>query len=410
MRGLLGLMWCLSLVAGDVSQLRKLEDTDRMFELRRALQQTGWNDTEALFYRAVIAGRFGNETVAVENLRQFLAAHPDARIERKADEELASALARIGRYGEAADAWSEALRLTPHGDPDRADNENTSALYGALRHVPPEAMRFGEDAPIEARHNRLGSWDVPVEVNGHEGEWIFDTGANLSTLTASEAARMGLSVRETSTYVSGSTGKKNPLRLAVANDLRFGSAHLSNVVFLVLADEALYIGPLKCQIRGILGLPAIRALGRVSVSAKGHVQIEIKERVAQGEPNLFFDELTPIVETSHGDRRLQMFLDTGANKGFVYPSFRDALGKDEIARLKRKREKTAGAGGMIKRRTEVIPMLRLKVLDRAVELSKVSLLPTQPAGNAGYRDGVLGMDGLSGGFELDFRAMQFRLE
>jgi ADP-dependent NAD(P)H-hydrate dehydratase / NAD(P)H-hydrate epimerase len=29
------------------------------------------------------------------------------------------------------------------------------------------------------------SWDVPVEVNGQLGEWIFDTGANISTITES---------------------------------------------------------------------------------------------------------------------------------------------------------------------------------------------------------------------------------
>ena len=113
-----------------------------------------------------------------------------------------------------------------------------------------------------ASRNPLGSWDVPLEVNGRQGEWIFDTGANLSTLTESEAARMGLKPQEADAYVNGSTGKKNPLRFAVAQDLRSGNAHLRNVLFLILSDQALYIGPLKSQIRGILGLPVLRALGR----------------------------------------------------------------------------------------------------------------------------------------------------
>ena len=115
----------------------------------------------------------------------------------------------------------------------------------------PRRYSSGKGAPIEAKHTPLGSWAVPVEVNGRRGDWVFDTGANLSAISESEANRMELATRETNAYVRGSTEKKNPLRLAVARDLRFGSARLSNVVFLVFSDKALYVGPLKCRVRGI---------------------------------------------------------------------------------------------------------------------------------------------------------------
>jgi hypothetical protein len=45
-----------------------------------------------------------------------------------------------------------------------------------------------------------------------------------------------------------------------------------------------------------------------------------------------------------------------------------------------------------------------------VNLADFSLLLKQAAGDSAYRDGVLGMDGLWGGFTLDFRAMQLRLD
>ena len=78
-------------------------------------------------------------------------------------------------------------------------------------------------------------WDVPVDVNGRRGQWIFDTGANWSTLSAGEAERLGLEIRESDSVChGGSTGKKNALRLAVASDLRLGRAHLKHVIFLVL--------------------------------------------------------------------------------------------------------------------------------------------------------------------------------
>jgi hypothetical protein len=43
-------------------------------------------------------------------------------------------------------------------------------------------------------------------------------------------------------------------------------------------------------------------------------------------------------------------------------------------------------------------------------LQRISLLSQAPAGSAGLRDGILGIDALAGGFRLDFRAMQFTLK
>jgi hypothetical protein len=368
MRWFVGLICCLSLTAGEVTQLRQLQEHNRIFQLREALEQPGWNDSETLFYRALVESRFGHDQAAITDLQKFLAAPASVDLKRKAYEELASALLRVGRYGDSAGAMAEALRITPRDDPDRAGDENDRKLYQSLADVPPQTIAFGEDVATRASHNPLGSWDVPVEVNGHEAKWIFDTGANLSTVTESEAAKLGLALRDSSAYVKGSTDKKNPLRLAVAHDLRFGNARLSNVVLLVLPDQTLYVGPLKYQIRGILGLPVLRALGCVGISAKGEVRIERKETGAAGAPNLFLDEWNLIVEARHGGHRLEMFLDTGANQSFGYPSLRETLMPVEIARFK------------------------------------------QPTGHNSYRDGVLGMDSLAGGFTLDFRAMQLRLD
>jgi hypothetical protein len=182
------------------------------------------------------------------------------------------------------------------------------------------------------------------------------------------------------------------------------------VVFLVLSDKALYVGPLKYQIRGILGIPVLRALGRVAISAKGVVRIEAKGASADGEPNLFLDGWDLMMDVRHGGRRLEMDLDTGANATSVNPSFRDALMPDEIASLKSKRDQTAGAGGMVTRKTQVLPTLRLDILGRTEELTKVSLVGQQPTGDKSYRDGTLGTDALISGFTLDFRAMQLRLD
>ena len=68
--------------------------------------------------------------------------------------------------------------------------------------------------------------------------------------------------------------------------LRLGRAHLQHVVFLVISDDSLFVGPLKHQIRGILGLPVLRALGRVGIAANGDLRIE-PGRTAKGPEPVF---------------------------------------------------------------------------------------------------------------------------
>src|ERR1019366_9208986 len=84
-------LWCSSLAAGDIGQLRKLSDGNRLFELRRSLQQPGWNSAETLFYRAVIASRFGREASGIELLQEVLRTNPSPAMARKTHEEMASA-------------------------------------------------------------------------------------------------------------------------------------------------------------------------------------------------------------------------------------------------------------------------------------------------------------------------------
>jgi len=406
-RLLIGLLLSTALAASDVARLHELADTRQLFLLREALQQPGWNKADTHFYRGMVESRFGQEPKGIDDLTLFLASHPSIDAQRAAYDELAGALKREGRYGLAARNLTEALRLTPASEPP--DIVNSRDLCTALANIPPQSVTFGEDVRVRATFNPLGSWDVPVDMNGRRGQWIFDTGANWSILSAGEAERLGIETRESGTYVRGSTGKKNAFRLAVADDLQFGRAHLKHVVFLVLPDESLFVGPLKYQIHGILGLPVIRALGRVGIAANGDLRIE-PGRSARGTPNLFFDGLAPIVEVRHDDHRMQMLLDSGANVSSLYRSFRSALTNDEIAGLTAMDEQAGGAGEIIERRTEVVRNLRLSVSGRPVDLSNVGLLSTTPEGDARYRDGLLGTDALRHGFTIDFRAMQLHLE
>jgi predicted aspartyl protease len=217
MRAINLLLVCSTLAAGDLETLRQLTQNKRFFELRRQLVHSGVGTTETLFYRGVVASRFGREEEGIGLLQEFLATKPTPEMAREAQEEISSAWVRLGRYGEA-------LRNSSEADP----------LIASFRDFPPESVEIVEGPPIKATRNRLGSWDVPVQVNGVDTRLIFDTGANFSGICESEARRMGLSIRDSQATVAGATRSDNPVRVASA-DIVLGSAHIRNVVFLVFA-------------------------------------------------------------------------------------------------------------------------------------------------------------------------------
>ena len=377
-----------------------------MFELRVELDQRGENFGEFLLYRAITNSRFGSEHEAIGQFRSFLATKPAPDLERKARYELSWALTRLGEYTQAATEIAAALRLTGESESSHRDHENVHRLLDALNGVAKQTVEFVLPTRVQARRDPLGFWEVPVEVNSQRGEWIFDSGANYSTVTESEARRMGLAVRQVSAYISDFIGADHPTRLAVAGELRFGSARFHNVVFLVLADQSLFISPVKYQIHGILGMPELRALECVEVSAEGAITFEKGGAAARVPANLFFDGLNAIAQVGHSGHNVQMMLDTGA-RTVLYPSMLDAFAQWERDQLKGS-SATAIAGLSAQREGDLVPIIQLEAGGRTVYLERVGLYRKAPPGTRG-RDGVLGIDALKGGFRIDFRAMRFTL-
>jgi predicted aspartyl protease len=371
----LALTCCVTLTAGDLTQLRQLEEKHRMFELRDLLDASGENSAETLVYRAITNSRFGREREAVSQFRAFLATNPAPEMERAARYELSNALTRLGEIGEAASELAAAIRLTPEAEAGRTDSENARAFLASLSGVAPQTVEFGQPAPIQARRNELGLWVVPVDLDSQRSEWILDTGASLSTVTESEARRMGLAIREVHGYARGYTQAKNSARLAVAGEVGLGYARLRNVVFLVLADDALRIPPLDHPIPGILGLPALRALGCVDLSAKGELTHHCGAKPLHGRPNFFFDGLAPVVQVLHLGHILQMALDTGSRETVLYPSVRDALAQWERYQLASPGAAGfAGGGGSVQVQASTVPSIQLEIRDRTFYLQGIKLL------------------------------------
>jgi len=120
-----------------------------------------------------------------------------------------------------------------------SDNLHT---YEMLRGAPAQLVAGATGFTVATRRDPLGNTDVPVTVGQTEVWWMFDTGANISTISLSTATRLGLTLsRGSATTQSGATGNEVRLHTAIIPELRFGDALIRNAVVLVMEDKQLDI-------------------------------------------------------------------------------------------------------------------------------------------------------------------------
>ncbi len=138
------------------------------------------------------------------------------------------------------------------------DVENSFNLWNALRAVAPQTVMIESDTRLVGTRDKAGLLNVLIELNHQNASFVFDTGANLSTVTASTANRLKLQILETSVSVGSSTDNKVNSKLAVGAILKIGRVVLRNAVFLVLEDQTLFFPQIDYQISGIIGLSIIK--------------------------------------------------------------------------------------------------------------------------------------------------------
>jgi hypothetical protein len=108
------------------------------------------------------------------------------------------------------------------------------------------------------RHSRPASPAAPG--SGKAANYIFDTGANFSVLSESEARRLGLSVRGApGSHGTDAAGTSVPYRVALAGRVSVGDFEVRNVLFLVARDDRQPFVDLPAGSRGVLGFPVALA-------------------------------------------------------------------------------------------------------------------------------------------------------
>jgi hypothetical protein len=284
------------------------------------------------------------------------------------------------------------------------------AVRDLLRTAPRQRVLNSRPFAVALRRDTIGLREVLVRAGADSAWWIFDTGANFSTVSESMARRLGLHMSSAGATVKGTTGAASRLKVAVIPELRVGAARLSNVVVFVLADSALNIPAVHFQISAILGYPVLEALDRLAITPDRAQVTPDPEGVPGDSSNLFLDELNPlVVVTVDGASRLYHF-DSGADATVLGVHFCRAY-PQLLAGLSRRPLDIGGAGGTSAYSAYLLNHLPVTVGGTSTILDSVSVISDSTTMAFEPSFGNLGQDLASarGGYTIDFRAMTFRL-
>ena len=194
------------------------------------------------FFEGILADRLARFYQAQNQLRKVLPTLRAANPHRAAVALLALSQDdfMLGSYSAARGDLQD---LNDHfmAELSQADQRNVRDNLGVLtliRSYPPQKVSGDLSFSLPIQRDPIGDLDIPVQSKRSQAWWIFDTGANITTISRTTAETLGLKISEEHAQTqSGATGLEIPLSTALIPELKVGTAVIHNVVTLVLADK-----------------------------------------------------------------------------------------------------------------------------------------------------------------------------
>jgi predicted aspartyl protease len=334
---------------------------------------------------------------------------PDAKRNARAWQLAAETSFARGDYAataKKAERWRATLARS--GDPSElSDADQLRALVGLLALVPPMQVVAAAGMEVPTRRDIAGLLRASAQIGGVEQSAVLDTGANLSTISASTAARLHLRMIEGAATVGSATRRAVPVRIAVADELRLGGFTFRNVPFLVLDDAQLRF-PLGngYSIEVIIGFPLFRAMGSVTFG-QGLFTPGASVDAARSSP-ISMQGNNVLVSVQLGSEAVPLLLDTGGNATSLSAEYATEH-PDRVAALPQTEQHVGGAGGISAQRIAMWSKAPVRIGGSEVVLDHLAIQLSKPGDAQGKTYGTIGQDLLSQflAYTIDFRAMRF---
>ncbi|MEO7103980.1 MAG: cation:proton antiporter [Gemmatimonadaceae bacterium] len=391
----------------------------RLFELRDSVRAWhGDSSATTQFYKGVVAHAFNDNDGAISTLAPLLASTPPRLAPSQfiaAVDALSDSYRRVFRYRESAMSYRAALNQR-HVKLDTAARARFTAwatIDETLATVSPIRVTWSAVANNATVANDSVAYAIAAVVNGDTlaAPLAVDASAPLSVLDATTAARLRIRILKDSVGVN-LPGTAVQARIGVIDRLDIGSAHVQNVVVLIVPSATLRASYGGASLGGVIGRRVLSALGSVTFLRDGQVALSSPgaDPDTSGLTNLALTSAGALVETIWQGKRVPLLLDAHANQTLLYPGFlkvfpaatADARLATYIGR--------AVDGEVVSLPSYLLPQLSLTVANTPVNLVGIHALMRDADPRAANYLGALGQDALrtADRITLDFVSMTVR--
>jgi hypothetical protein len=336
---------------------------------------------------------------------------------------LAEDYLRTGDWTKAAKAYQTLdFRLQGHLTPDEADEiELPRKLLPLAADKPPMTVEPCDPFKIQVARDPLGLTDIPVFVDARPHAWMLDPTAPFNLIARSLAKEAGLKVSELSTTIHTLTGK--PIEMYVTVIPRFtvgGRLTFRNMTAFVFDDADYYYPETHYQVEGVLGYPALAALGSVTITGDATVEVRpakqieppAKDDLLTEGARFFLDGDRVIVALGKPGEERMFVVDAGGQQTYLTSRYFDEHSAD-FAGQKMELFAIPGQLSQAPAPAYIAETVPLAVGPATVEVHYLQVL-TQPVGAAALDDvyGVLGIDALDQlrAYTFDYRTMRFAVK
>jgi hypothetical protein len=386
----------------DQAELKNQSDNHEMFLLRDALNK---HRRPSDFSAGEVACAFNDTPTCEEDFKRVLAVAPKSTTAKQIHHILAYAAMREGRYRDSLREMDALLSI----DPNDSDAKSTRPFIEALSQFPDQAVHRSGTNKVTVQ---MDDGKLPLVINGKKAAYFIDTGANLSTISESDALLFGMEIHDVKSTGSDINGSTVLFRIALAKSFAVGSIELNNVAFLVVAKDAQPFVDMEPGERGLIGLPVLLALGSVTWNREGVFEADLSpSRGDLAAANLCFDDLNLVTEARFEGHAYPFVLDTGAVTSDLWPKFA-RIARDLIRKSSTHESHTVtGVAGAQKFETISVPKVTLELGGKSVALQPAHILTIHQESKQWFY-GNLGVDLLrqAENVTINFKTMTLRLD
>ena len=381
----------------EIYYLNSLYNEKQFFKLKKHFNDNinSLNERQKLYYNALLDNVFNEPEKSNESIDRLFSEYKNDLTDSMKVNLYNSRLVNcvnLFRYKDAFEAGeillSEHKNLLEQKEID--DLENSSSIFKSGFSLPPQSFEVTGDTRMETKKDLAGLVNIKVGINGNDEDFIFDTGANFSTVSESFAKKIGLIFLEGKLEVGTATSVKVSSGLAYAASLNIGSFKFNNVLFLVLPDEALSFAGGIYVINGIIGFPVIKEMKEIHLT-DGEIFIPLKSKTSSYS-NLALNAFLPLIETYVDSDTLVFSFDTGAKRTIIYYPYYKKYKSIIDSKYEPADIKVGGAGGEETLKGYKINEMIFRISDGKTTLKNVSLLSEQIQDKDEYIEGNLGGD------------------